>query len=73
MLDFNSLEAVWDALLSRQPERVREAFRGLTGEERSAVLRHLRRMAEEPDWHLEQRRSAREALIALEDVDPPEA
>jgi hypothetical protein len=56
---------LWDNLLSRQAEQVRQAFAGLTSQEQQAVIAHLQRMAEEPGWHAEQRRSALAALEAL--------
>lgn len=62
----DALEALWDDLLSGQPERVRRAFGGLSEEERQAVMAHLRRMASESGWQPEQRESARLALAALE-------
>ena len=59
------LQILWDALLSREPERIRAAFAGLDGSAQTDVLAHLRRMALEPDWHPEQRASALAALDAL--------
>lgn len=61
----NSLEEFWEELLSRQPQRIREAFSELQESDREAVLAHLRRMSREEGWHPEQRRSARAALAAL--------
>jgi hypothetical protein len=62
---FDALENIWDQLLSRVPEQVRLAFSGLEPEEQQAILEHLRKMAAEPGWHPEQRRSAEAALEAL--------
>lgn len=62
------LENLWDALLSRNPERIRQAFAGLDAEERQAVQTHLQRMATEPGWHPEQRLSAQTALESLSTV-----
>jgi hypothetical protein len=62
---FTDLEALWEALLSRQAGAVRAAFQTLNAEQRLAVLEHLQRMASEPGWHPEQRRSAQAALAAL--------
>lgn len=64
--DGTDLEDLWDGLLSRVPERVRAAFSQLEERERKAVSAHLRRMASEPGWHLEQRESARSALEILD-------
>jgi hypothetical protein len=62
----NKLEALWDDLLSRQPERVQAAYTSLETSERQAVYSHLRHMARDPGWQPEQRASARAALQALE-------
>ena len=61
-----NIEDLWDALLSRQPEQVRAAFRSLEPDLQHSVLAHLQRMTSEPGWHLEQRLSAQAALDALE-------
>lgn len=67
--DFDTLERLWDSLLSRQPELVRAAFKPLRAEEKQAVLAHLKKMVSEPGWHPEQQLSAGAALKALEDSD----
>jgi len=59
------LEKLWNALLSRDPEQVQFAFRGLDKERQQAVLQHLTRMSIENGWHAEQRISAEAALKAL--------
>lgn len=59
-------QALWDELLSRQPERVRAAYASLETSERQAVIAHLKRMVHEPGWQSEQRISARAALTALQ-------
>jgi len=61
----DSLELLWDNLLSRQPDQVQEAFGILSSMEQQAVLAHLKRMVDEPGWHSEQRLSAQAALSAL--------
>jgi hypothetical protein len=61
----DSLEKLWDDLLSRQPEKVRSAFFSLTDAEQAAVLAHLQRMASEAAWQPELRASARSALVTL--------
>ncbi len=62
----HKLEALWDDLLSRQPERVQEAYLQLDPPEREAVVAHLQRMLAEPGWQAEQRASAKAAIQALE-------
>jgi len=64
--NLNSLENLWDGLLSRQPELVRATFSTLDTEARAAVLAHLQRMVSEAGWHPEQCLSAQAALHALE-------
>jgi hypothetical protein len=62
------LESLWERLLSREPDLVRQAYQGLEEAERRAVSAHLERMASEPGWQPEQRASARAALAALESL-----
>lgn len=66
----DDLATLWNSLLSRNPRRIHDAFAGLQPDEQVAVRTHLRRMAEEPGWHPEQRASALAALKALEAVNP---
>ncbi len=47
-----NIDDLWDALLSRQPEQVRAAFRSLEPDQQHSVLAHLQRMTSEPGWHL---------------------
>jgi len=61
----NSLETVWDGLLSRLPEQVQASYASLDEMEKKAVLDHLERMVSEVGWHPEQRLSAQVALEAL--------
>lgn len=61
------LERLWDRLLSREPDKILEAFRELERSERVPILAHLQRMASEPDWHKEQKTSALAAIEALKD------
>ena len=63
-----SLEELWERLLSRETEEVQAAFSALTKDEQTAILAHLRRMAQEPDWHAEQRISAQFALSSISDA-----
>lgn len=67
MDDLYSLETLWENLLSRQVSRIRSAYASLSGDERQSVVAHLKNMAAEPGWHIEQRKSAQVALAALED------
>lgn len=66
MADSSFLEKTWDAILSREPDRILVAFRGLSATDRDVVMDHLHRMTSEPGWHTEQVVSAHAALRALE-------
>ena len=59
------LERFWDAVLSRQPRRIRAAVRTLDPPARAALIAHLQRMANEEGWHPEQRASAQAALAVI--------
>lgn len=60
-----ALDIFWENMLSRDPERVREAWGTLTLEERTAIHAHLVRMSTEEGWTEPQRISAQAALDAL--------
>ena len=68
-MEDHELEELWDALLSRQPEQVREMYNSLGAEEQKGVFAHLQRMATEEGWHVEQRTSAIAALAAIEETN----
>jgi len=63
-------EAFWADVLSTDPDRIRQALRGLTPDERRAVLEHLRRMEGDEGWQPDQRRRAG-AATAVADGSPP--
>lgn len=65
MADDLTLDDLWEALLSEEAPRIRQAWLTLTDEEASAVLEHLRRMTSEPDWADGQRQAAAAALAAI--------
>lgn len=56
---------IWEMLLSRQPEVIKQAFNSLDNEEQKAVLDHLHRMRSEDGWQPGQRESARVALDVI--------
>ncbi len=62
----DQLEVLWDNLLSRQPELIREAFTKLEPADQGAVLNHLQSMVSEPGWLPEQRLSAQAAIDVLD-------
>ena len=64
----DSLERMWEGLLSRLPEKVRATYAKLSPSDQKAVRLHLQRMAGEPGWHPEQRISAQAALDAIEQI-----
>ncbi len=59
------LEEMWAALLSKRPPQIRKAWLELKDDEASAVLAHLRRMADEAGWAEVQQQAARAALIVI--------
>lgn len=64
-----SLEEFWEELLSRQPNRISAAYASISGLEKESILNHLHKMATEPGWHPEQRKSAQAALNVLNPAD----
>jgi hypothetical protein len=58
-------EMVWDSLLSRDPERIRDIWQKLSREEQDAVYAHLKLMVSEEGWIEAQRISAQAALDTL--------
>lgn len=61
----NHLENLWDRILSRDESLIQEAFSELDESEREIIISHLKRMANEPGWHDEQRKSAQAALQSI--------
>lgn len=64
----DSIELLWDALLSREPERIQFAYKNLTLAEKEAVVEHLKSMATESGWHVEQKRSAQSGLNVIKSI-----
>ena len=62
------LEFLWDSLLSRDADLIRQAFFSLGESDKNFVLEHLRRMQAEPGWYPQQRQSAVDALKALDQI-----
>ena len=60
------LEKTWDALLSREPEKIVQTFSTLDPDSQHVVLEHLKNMVSEAGWHPEQVISAQAALKALQ-------
>ena len=59
------LAAFWAEILSREPDRTQQAYALLSPDEQQALVAHLLRMTQEDGWHVEQVRSAQDALDAL--------
>jgi hypothetical protein len=66
------LELLWNDLLSRQPELIRDAFEMLDFPSQKIVIDHLQKMAKESGWQPEQRASANAALQVLENQMNPD-
>ena len=61
----NSIEQLWDPLLSRDSERIQITFKHLNEIERKAVIDHLLIMTTEDGWHSDQKQSAQVALDTI--------
>lgn len=59
------LADLWEALLSEEPARIRQAWRSLSADEAQAVHQHLQRMAGEAGWADVQRQAAAAALRVI--------
>lgn len=64
-----TLEQIWDGILSREEVSIRRAYFALDKPSRDAVLRHLQKMAQEKGWHPEQVKSAKKALEIIQNFD----
>jgi hypothetical protein len=62
---FDPVELFWESLLSRDPDQIRAAWNSIDRATQKQVLLHLQDMAENEDWHPEQRASAQAALKVL--------
>ena len=60
-----SLDLLWDAILSRDPDKIVHAYGKLKPDEKDGILEHLERMTTEEGWHVEQVQSAQAALNAI--------
>jgi hypothetical protein len=60
------LEKTWDALLSRDAQRITKTFASLDQESQHIVLEHLKKMVSEDGWHPDQVLSAKAALQAIQ-------
>lgn len=66
MTDNNfDIEALWGDLLSQEAGRIKTTFNRLLPAEQENILKHLKRMATESDWHPNQRVAAQAALQIL--------
>ena len=60
-----TIEELWEHLLSEDPAQIIAAWNDLTPDEHTAVLEHLHRMSEEDGWHPLQKQSAATALRVI--------
>ncbi len=61
------LEQFWNAILSRQPQRIRRAVKQLNAPARAALLIHLQSMISEEGWLPQQRESAQIAIDVIQE------
>lgn len=66
------LELFWNAVLSRQPARIRRAVKPLDEAARRALLDHLKSMVTEEDWLPQQRASAQAAIDVIQASPGPD-
>jgi hypothetical protein len=59
------IEKIWDFLLSRDPELIQKAYDQLSEKDQEAIMNHLTKMANETEWHFEQKLSAQTAIDAI--------
>ena len=64
------LEIFWNAVLSRQPQRIRRAVKPLDKPARAALVAHLESMVSEEGWLPQQRESAQTALDVIREGQP---
>ncbi len=67
-IDQESIEQIWDDLLSRQADKILLTFSQLSNSDKQYILGHLQRMVTEKGWQAEQRQSARIALKVLKNL-----
>ncbi|MBN2046541.1 MAG: hypothetical protein JW750_01760 [Anaerolineaceae bacterium] len=63
---------VWEYLLSRDFDVIREAYQSIPESQREAIREHLKRMLTEEDWHPEQMKSAEIALAVIASFEAAE-
>jgi len=63
--NFLALEDFWENILSRDADLIRTAINQISKDERNQIVNHLQKMASEPEWHEEQKISARRALDVI--------
>jgi hypothetical protein len=61
----NSIEKLWDDLLSRDSVLIQHTYKQLGDKEKKEILDHLVKMITKPGWHMEQKRSAQAAIEAI--------
>lgn len=62
----NNIENLWDHMLSKDKKKIITSYLRLNPEEKTAVVEHLNKMANEKGWHTEQKKSAKTALLVIE-------
>jgi hypothetical protein len=65
----DSIDKLWDDLLSRDSELIQRAYLQFGKDEQKEILDHLKNMASKPGWHLEQKISAQAALKVIDALE----
>ena len=61
----NSIEQLWDALLSRDSALIQKTYKHLNEKDRKTIMDHLIKMTTETGWHSDQKFSAQAAIDAF--------
>ncbi|MDP2966634.1 MAG: hypothetical protein Q8N39_11480 [Pelolinea sp.] len=61
----NSIEKLWDALLSRDSALIQKTYMHLNEKDQKAIMDHLIKMTTETGWHSEQKCSVQAAIDAI--------
>jgi hypothetical protein len=65
----NSIDRLWDALLSRDFALIQKTYKHLNEKDQKVIMDHLIKMTIDFGWHSEQKRSAEIAIDAINGME----
>lgn len=65
----NSIEYLWQEILSRDPVRVKNSYKDLSDSDGQAIIDHLTAMTTEKGWYAAQKQSAQIALETINKIE----